>query len=52
MFVSKYGKRSGKSEDRSSKEKGMNPFRQIAIALVSKGIKMDIPCTEKEERES
>lgn len=34
VFVSKYGKKSGKSED-SSSDKGMHLFRQMAIALVS-----------------
>jgi len=35
VSVSKYGKKSGQSEDRSSKKKGVLPFRQMAIALAS-----------------
>lgn len=42
VFVSKYGKKSGKSED-SSSDKGMHLFRQMAIALVSESSRWVFP---------
>lgn len=42
MLVSKYGKMSGKSEDSSSK-KGVHPFRQMAMALVSESSRWVLP---------
>lgn len=41
VFVSKCGKMSGKSED--SSKKGMHPFRQMAIALVSESSRWVFP---------
>lgn len=52
VFVSKYGKTSGKSEDRSSKKKGTHPFRQMATALASEISEWSFPALKGKKESS